>query len=60
MYVNAALDDNDKNILRETFKPDAANIIISNDLISRVVDFMQAHYGVLKVLDVPDIKEVEY
>lgn len=60
MYVNAVLDENDKTIVRETFKPDAAKIIIQNDLISRVVDFMQAHYNVLEVLDVPDIKEVEY
>lgn len=59
MFANAELDENDKTILRETFKPDAANIIIQNDLISRVVDFMKAHYEVLEVLDVPDIKEVQ-
>lgn len=54
------MDDNDKTILRETFIPDAAKIIIQNDLISRVRDFMDAHYSVLEVLDVPDIKEVKY
>lgn len=59
MYVNAELDDNDKTILRQTFIPDAAKIIIQNDLISRVVDFLEAHYTVLEVLDVPDIKEVQ-
>lgn len=54
------MDDNDKAILRKTFIPDAAKLIIKNDLISRVVDFLNAHYNVLEVLDVPDIKEVKY
>lgn len=60
LHVTAGLNENDKSIIRETFKSDAANMIIQNDLISRVAEFMQAHYSVLEVLDVPDIKEVVY
>lgn len=59
MHVNAQIDEEDVAILKETFRPDVADIIIKNGLISRVAEFISAHYALLQALDVPDIKEVQ-